>query len=353
MCIMNAMLEGDARNTLLDQALAALEAAAGVTAELPPFETERHPGAGIPIALKHHQQTWDLWGQVRPQVNETVLRGAAMGSLHGDRAVLITRRMPNKLADLCRTELNTQFIDAAGNAHLRLPGLFVWVQGRRALPEGDKETARQVATPTAVRVIFALLCRPNLWTATYREIASEADVALGAVGRVFEDLRDQKLIVGKPRQWQPVEPGHLFDQWVALYPTVLRPKLRATRFATTDPDWWKTADLADARAYWGGEVAAQRLTRHLRPAAFTLYLKDVMGGPNLKELVQRYRWRLDPKGPIEVLEAFWDFPPDVNEPDLVPTPLVYADLMATLDPRNRETADMLREKIVAAINHPA
>jgi hypothetical protein len=350
---MNAMLEGNAHKTLVEQALAALETAVGVTAELPRLETEWHPGAGIPIALKHHQQAWDLWGQVRAQVDETVLRSAALGRLHGDRAVLITRRMPNKLADLCRTELNTQFIDAAGNAHLRLPGLFVWVQGRHALPVGDKRAARQVATPTAVRVIFALLCRPKLWAATYREIASEADVALGAVGRVFQDLRDQKLIVGKPRHWKPVEAGHLFDQWVALYPTVLRPKLGAVRFAATDPDWWKTGDLADGRAYWGGEVAAQRLTHHLRPAAFTLYLKDEMRGPALKDLVQRYRWRLDPKGPIEVLQAFWNFPPDPKEPHLVPTPLVYADLMATLDPRNRETADLLRENIVAAINHPA
>ena len=350
---MNAMLEPNVRRTLLNQALAALEAAAGLTAELPPIEAEWHPGAAIPIAIKHHQQTWDLWGQVRPQVDEAVLRGAALARLHGDRAVLITRRMPNKLAELCRTELNTQFIDAAGNAYLRLPGLFVWVQGRRALPEADKETARQVATPTAVRVIFALLCRPQLWAATYREIASEADVALGAVGRVLQDLCDQKLIVGKPRHWKPVEPGHLFDQWVALYPTVLRPKLRAMRFTATDRDWWKTADLGDARAYWGCEVAAQRLTGHLRPAEFTLYLKDVMAGPAVRELAQRYRWRLDPKGPIEVVETFWNFPPDPKEPDLVPAPLVYADLMATLDPRNRETADLLREQIVAAINHPA
>lgn len=56
----------------------------------------------------------------------------------------------------------------------------------------------------------------------------------------------------------------------------------------------------------------------------------------------KYRLQADLKGNIEILEAFWKFPADPRWPDVVPAPLVYADLVATLDPRNLEAAELVR-----------
>lgn len=53
-----------------------------------------------------------------------------------------------------------------------------------------------------------------------------------------------------------------------------------------------------------------------------------------------------PEGDIEVLNTFWHLPPDAEEPDLVPPILIYADLLTTLDPRNIETAKMIRDKYI-------
>jgi hypothetical protein len=36
-----------------------------------------------------------------------------------------------------------------------------------------------------------------------------------------------------------------------------------------------------------------------------------------------------------------------DHPDVVPPILAYADLIATLDPRNLEVANMLRERLIA------
>jgi hypothetical protein len=48
-----------------------------------------------------------------------------------------------------------------------------------------------------------------------------------------------------------------------------------------------------------------------------------------------------------MLDTFWDFPADQDHPDVVPPMLVYADLMATHDPRNLDTARLLYDRTIA------
>jgi hypothetical protein len=43
---------------------------------------------------------------------------------------------------------------------------------------------------------------------------------------------------------------------------------------------------------------------------------------------------------------FWNFPADPATPDVAPPILVYADLAATLDPRNLEAAKLVREQYI-------
>ncbi len=53
----------------------------------------------------------------------------------------------------------------------------------------------------------------------------------------------------------------------------------------------------------------------------------------------------DPDGDIEILAKFWDFEDEWRGRGLAPLPLVYADLIATGDPRNIETARNLYEDL--------
>ena len=55
--------------------------------------------------------------------------------------------------------------------------------------------------------------------------------------------------------------------------------------------------------------------------------------------------RLDLNGNTEVLQAFWNLL-DEKYTDVVPPLLAYADLMATLDGRNLETARLIYEQFL-------
>jgi hypothetical protein len=181
-----------------------------------------------------------------------------------------------------------------------------------------------------------------------REIVAAAGVALGAVGWVFFDLQGRGYIPGglRTRNRRFLEPVRLLDEWVTNFPIKLRPKLNPRRFQAPDPGWWQQARLI-AGARWGGEVAATKLTDYLKPATCTIYLDPQNGRETLATLVKQHRLRADPQGNVEILDAFWNLPPDEDTPqDIVPPLLVYADLMATLDPRNLEVAKRVREQFI-------
>ena len=342
----------DLEQRILEEAIAALEKNTGLKATVVDRE--------IAAVGQHRQDARieiDDDGKRFPlpvEIKTRIDREAALAAAHtqirrflGEQGVLVTPYLAPKLVDHCREDLKLQFIDAAGNAYLRQPGLHVLVTGQRrtALP-ADFAPTHAAGTTTALRIIFLLLCRPDLLNAPYREIAAAAGVALGAVGPALQNLTDRQYLIGGPGKRHLVEPAKLFDEWVMNYPTRLRPKLKARRFTAAIQDWWKGADLNDTGAFWGAEVAADKLTNHLKPATCTLYVRPNLTKQFIAMAAERYRLRADLKGNIEILEAFWKFPTDPRWPDVVPAPLVYADLVATLDPRNLEVAELIRTQYI-------
>ena len=83
-------------------------------------------------------------------------------------------------------------------------------------------------------------------------------------------------------------------------------------------------------------MAAAYLTNYLRPDTVTIYTKQPIG-----RLVLKNKLKKDPDGNVEVLNAFWNFQHFNLNNNLVPPILVFADLMATGDTRNIETAGMI------------
>jgi len=63
-------------------------------------------------------------------------------------------------------------------------------------------------------------------------------------------------------------------------------------------------------------------------------------------LVLKNRLRKAEQGNVEILTPFWNFKYELADRDIVPPILVYADLMATGDQRNIETAEMIYEKYI-------
>jgi len=254
--------------------------------------------------------------------------------------LLVAPYITRALAERCR-ELQLPFIDTAGNAYINVPGLTIYVTGepRPATLKGAPPHYRAY-TEVGMKVIFALLCDQELADATYREIARAAQVGFGTVGPVIKDLENRGHLVQRGRRKTLVNTRELMEAWVTRYPDALRPKLFRNRYQA-DVDRLQALDLWGLKAFWGAEVAAQRLTGYLKPEHFTLYLRG-----DAKPLLTQARMRLDVNGNTELLQAFWNLPENPTHPDLVPALLAYADLMATQDGRNLETARLLSEQFL-------
>jgi len=280
------------------------------------------------------------------------------GGKYGDQLLLVAPRITTETAEKCR-ELDLQFIDTRGNAYLRGPGLYVLVKGQRGI-EGEglhlaAQEGTRAGTATNLRVLFALLCKPELLNAPYRDINQAAGVALGAVGLVFFDLKARRYITGNKDKGDRVllERERLMQEWVTNYPIKLRPKLNPRRFRAPTTDWWKDVDITKYGAQWGAEVAAEKLTGYLRPHALTIYLHKDQGQRNLTRMVAKHKLRADLQGDIEILDAFWDFKDEKPMPETVQPLLAIADLIATLDPRNLEAAKLIHERCIATADAQA
>jgi hypothetical protein len=343
------MMVVDPEGKTLEEALAAFQHATGFKAGVVTRETKiregLRPDATIEIEVNKKRLRYLV--EIK-----TVDRAVALTTVKhqleafGRPGLLVAPYITDTLAHLCRAKLDLQFIDTVGNAYLRAPGLYIFIRGERPRgPAAAHITTRAGGTATALRMVFALLCRPHLFNAPYREIAATAGIALGAVGWVFFDLHQRHYVTGNrgTHNRRLLEPARLLEEWVTNFPIKLRPKLNVRRFRAPDPDWWQNARLTHG-ALWGGEVAAHTLTGYLKPATYTIYVDPTMGRDELTRLVQEHRLRADHEGDVEILDRFWTFPADPTRPGIVPPLLVYADLLATLDPRNLEAAKQVREK---------
>lgn len=329
-------------NGILERAVVAFEAATGLHTE----------AQAVPEGLGRANALLDIYFEGHPIRFATEIKAIdrfqtlgtikARGGGAQHPALLVAPYVSETTAERCR-ELHLPFIDEAGNAFLEAPGLFVYVTGKRRPPQSRPITAYRACTTAGLRIVFALLHQPDLAVAPYREIAKVAKVGLGTVGDVLADLEARgHLAPEKPGPRRLLAPDRLKDEWVTHYPIKLRPKLNARRFTAPMPDWWRDQDIRQHHAYWGGEVAAEKLTGYLKPARVTLYVE---GRPD--RLILDNRLRPDVNGEIEILEAFWATEETNQFGDIAPPLVVYADLMVTTDPRNIETANLIRDQYLA------
>jgi len=260
-------------------------------------------------------------------------------------ALLLTDYVTPQMATLLR-DAGIAFADTAGNAYLEFAGNIIYVTGNTPEQRPRAEKVVRAFQATGLRVVFALLCVPELITRPTRELAAMLGVANGTVGRVIDDLAHLGFVTTTGRRERRLHNlKGLLERWVMMYPVHLRPTLLRRRLTTDQPDWWKDEKFDPRHVVLGGEPAADRLTQYLKPGIVTLYVR---GEPRpLNEIIARHRLRTDPAGEVEVLEAFWPADVATEQPGLTPTPLIYADLLATGDARCIETAKLVYDDYLA------
>jgi hypothetical protein len=258
--------------------------------------------------------------------------------------LLITKYVNPQMADKLRQD-GIEFIDTAGNAFINHPPLYIYVKGNRPPETMRKAPVRRAFKPAGLRMIYVLLCNPGFENKTYREIAAATDVALGTVDWIMKELKELGFLLDMGKQgYKLIQKENLLQRWVTAYPEQLRLKQIMGRYRG-EYDWWKQTRLETVGAQWGGEVAAARLTQYLRPEIITIYTTT----QQLNQLLLENRLRNDPAGDVEVLERFWKQEVTGQYEDLVHPLLIYADLIATGNQRNLETAKMIYEQHIVRL----
>lgn len=264
--------------------------------------------------------------------------------------LLVADYINPKIAKTLKDE-GIQYLDACGNSYLNLPPLFIHISGQK--PETDFKRETNIAFEmTGLKLIFGLLCNTDLINASYREISQQTGVALGAIGPIFTGLQEAGYLInpGKADKRKLIKRRKLMERWVEAYPEKLRPKLLVGVFTSADNSWWNTLDLTRYGAYWGGEVGAAKYTGYLKPQQATVYLPEAAGNKLFATAKLRKASTANETGIIHIYRPFW---PDVLSahspnlrPDTVHPILIYADLIATQDSRNLETAKILYDEAI-------
>jgi len=243
---------------------------------------------------------------------------------------------------------SVNYLDVAGNCSIRYNDLVLQIEGKKREKKATVNQARAFQE-AGIKVIFHLLANPENIQLTYRELAQLAEVSLGSVSSVMQELTELNFILITDKRKFLKNTGLLLDRWVTAYHDVLRPRLFLKKMRFTRPDQyynWETLPLqnADDIVLWGGEPAASELTNYINPEKFTIYTND-----SWQTLMQDLQLLPDDNGAIEILRMFWKEEEKPREKYIVPSLVVYADLMAGNIGRNIETAKIILENELSYI----
>lgn len=256
--------------------------------------------------------------------------------------LIISQYIPKPLKEELR-RLGVNYLEASGNCFIRHGGLFFYINDQAVTPARLPEEGK-LWKATGMKFLFVLLQNPHLINESYRFLARVSKIALGNIGHFLDELKNEGYIKrSKDGSLFLENTDQLARKWVGLFPTVLKAKLKMGTFRFIDPGRFAGwPDLKTEKFYWGGEAAGALLTNYLRPERLTIYTRH----PKV-ELMRDLRLVPDENGNVELLEVFWSEKgledAALQNQRTVPPILAYAELATSLDSRNRETAEKIRE----------
>ncbi|TFG88208.1 MAG: hypothetical protein E4H16_05425 [Candidatus Atribacteria bacterium] len=325
-----------------------------VTAPSKSLSLARNFDADLKVTFKG--KTIPFHVEVKRQLHRAAIERiiALKNDLQSTRALmLVSDHVTTAQAEILHQN-GVAFLDTVGNACLILSGLHLFVTGKAKKINEISNTA-PLFHRAGLQVIFAFLTDPALdknpesalLNKTFRNIKGQTGVALGSIGTTIGSLLESGYIVEENNLRFLTNRKQLFEKWVAAYVDRLRSKLVIKRYRSKGNSWCNATQSPGEGNYWGGEVAAAKLTGYLKPELAAIYSRG-----QIQQLILNADLRLDPQGDVEILKVFWGDWPHGTLNDCVHPLLVYADLMASEIDRNMDTAKRIYDRYLRDIIEP-
>ncbi|WP_321366432.1 type IV toxin-antitoxin system AbiEi family antitoxin [uncultured Desulfuromusa sp.] len=218
--------------------------------------------------------------------------------------LLVSHYISPQMASLLKQK-GIEYADCAGNLYLNQMPLYIEIGGQKHPPKAPGSD--RIFRTAGLKLVYLLLRNPQVVNATYRTLADDAGIALGAIGDLFSELEKRGNIAvdnNGTRDLKAVE--ELLQRWQLGYLETLRPKLLLQRCQLASgydinqiPEQLQKIAVGK-EVLIGGELGAAILTSKFQPQSAVLYLQPEL---QLKTMLQLHLVP-DPDGDITLLQPF-------------------------------------------------
>lgn len=252
--------------------------------------------------------------------------------------IIVVKYIANDIADEFRQKA-INYLDVAGNSFIKHKNVFISITGQK-IQRISKTNQSRAFQEAGIKLIFNLLKKPDALQASYRELAEITDISIGSVSNVMKELEELNFLLKTDNKRVLKNTKELLDRWVISYHDVLKPRILKKRMKFSNNDnyknWSKLSLISkDNINLWGGESGAALLTGQLKPKEFSIYTNG-----SWQEIAKKLKLVPDKEGEIEIYYKFWKGEEN-QENQIVPSLLVYADLITSGYERNTQIAQKI------------
>ncbi len=221
----------------------------------------------------------------------------------GCAPLLLTHYVSPNLA-LKFKQKQIEFADCAGNLLLQQSPLYVEIGGQRHPP--SHSGLDRLFRPAGLKLIYLFLRNRQTVNASYRVLAADAGIALGAIGDLLTELEKRGNLSRDTQKRELIAAEELLQRWQLGYLETLRPRM-FLQCCALNPDYalHQLPELLrrspdGGQVMLGGELGASLLSSSFTPESATLYLDPKI---QLKLMLQLHLIP-DPQGEVTLLAPF-------------------------------------------------
>ncbi len=236
-----------------------------------------------------------------------------------------------------------EYADCAGNLLLNHLPLYVHISGQKHAPKAPG--VDRLFRTAGLKLIYVLLRNRLTVSATYRMLADDAGIALGAIGSLFGELEKRgNIILDEANNRTLCHIEELLQRWQLGYIETLRPRLLLQRCRQTagfriDQIPGQIRELNNGKDILiGGELGASLMTSGFAPDSAILYLSPEI---QLKTMLQLHLTP-DASGNVILIQPFGR---QCQWSGLQPEGLTLADPLLTFAELKGGSTDNVAEKL--------